>query len=386
MNKGTAAPRAVYIHIPFCEKKCLYCDFNTYVRKGQPVESYLAALEREMELTVREHPPGRVETIFVGGGTPTELETEEMARFLAAVRRYFPADPETCEFTMEANPGTVDPGKLAVMREGGVNRISFGVQSFDNGLLRRLGRIHDADDARKSLELARTAGFVNISIDLMFGLPGQTIEILEKTIDEALALGLPHYSVYALKIEENTPFHALRRQNRLPLPDEESEAEMYELIMRRMKEAGYVQYEISNFARPGFESRHNTVYWRNESYYGIGAGAHGYVAGMRHENVRGVAEYIAAAQSGLPRRSTHAVSPEEMREDFMMVGLRLLEGVRRDDYRRRYGREMEDDFGEVLKRLAEKGLLAENEAGYRLTHKGIMFGNEVFGAFIGVLA
>lgn len=386
MSTAFSAPRAVYLHIPFCAHKCHYCDFNTYVLQGQPVDEYLAALEREMELTVRDFPPERVETIFVGGGTPTVLTPEQMARFLDAVRRWFPFDPDAVEFTMEANPGTTEADKLAVMKAGGVNRLSYGVQSFDNGLLRRIGRIHDTDEVYRSLELARAAGFANISIDLMFGLPDQTLETLERSVREALRLDLPHYSVYALKVEEHTLFHSLYLKNELPLPDEDDEAAMYELIMDRMKTAGYRQYEISNFARPGYESRHNTVYWRNESYYGLGAGAHGYARGLRHVNVRGVAEYIRAVRNGLPRKETHAVSPQEAREDFMMVGLRLLEGVKREDYRRQFGSEMDEEFGSVLRTLVGKGLLLESEAGYRLSPAGVMLGNEVFGAFIGVLS
>ncbi len=191
------------------------------------------------------------------------------------VRTYFPSSDPNLEFSMEANPGTTDQEKLAAMREGGVNRISFGVQSFDNGLLERIGRIHNTDDVYRSLENARKAGFDNMSIDLMFGLPGQTVEIMRDTLDKALALGLKHYSIYSLKVEENTLFHTLYHKNQLPLPDEEEEVNMFHLIMNTLRAAGCGQYEISNFARPGYESRHNMMYWRNQPYYGLGAGAHG---------------------------------------------------------------------------------------------------------------
>lgn len=285
MNQQT---EAVYIHIPFCTNKCFYCDFNSYVLKDQPVMDYLRALDKEMELTVKENPPGRIKSIFVGGGTPTVLKPDEMAYFLQSVKTHFPDWAEDIEFSMEANPGTTDLEKLSVMRAGGVNRISFGVQAFQNSLLTGIGRIHDTDDVYRSLENARSAGFSNISIDLMFGLPNQTVEMLSESVTEALKLGLPHYSIYSLKVEENTLFHTLFQKNQLPLPDEEDELNMYLLLMERMREAGYKQYEISNFAKPGFESRHNMTYWRNEDYYGLGAGAHGYIGRKRHINIKGL--------------------------------------------------------------------------------------------------
>ncbi|WP_040948345.1 radical SAM family heme chaperone HemW [Gorillibacterium massiliense] len=379
------SPRAVYLHIPFCTNKCYYCDFNSYVLKGQPVADYLDALEREIAQTLHNAPPGRVDTIFVGGGTPTVLTPEQMSRFLGIVRTYFPDRAADLEFTMEANPGTVDPEKLAAMKEGGINRISFGVQSFDNGLLERIGRIHDTDAVYRSLENARHAGFQNLSIDLMFGLPDQTVELMNRTLDAALALDLQHYSIYSLKVEENTLFHTLYQKNRLPLPTEDEEADMYRLIIDRLKGAGYGQYEISNFARPGFESRHNITYWRNESYYGLGAGAHGYTQGTRHMNIKGITPYIEASRTGLPRLEQFPVSQSEAMEDFMMVGLRLLEGVREADFRRQFGVSLHSIFGRVLDRLTAKKLLTASEDSYRLSDEGIFLGNEVFAEFIGIL-
>jgi putative oxygen-independent coproporphyrinogen III oxidase len=377
-------PKAVYIHIPFCTNKCHYCDFNSYVLKGQPVMDYLDALEREMEMTVKEAPAEAIETIFVGGGTPTVLLPEQMRHFLDRVNAYFSDRvSEGFEFSMEANPGTTDLEKLQAMKEGGVNRISFGVQSFDNGLLAAIGRIHNTDDVYRSIENARRAGFENISIDLMFGLPRQTLAIMEATLEEALALNLQHYSIYSLKIEENTLFHSLYNKNKLPLPDEEEELAMYLHIRRRLSEAGYEQYEISNFARPGMESRHNTAYWRNESYYGLGAGAHGYVRGVRHVNVKGIQEYIDAAKAGLPILERFEVTPEEAMEDFMMVGLRMLRGVSRHEFRRQFGCEMEERFAPQLERLVSQQLLIADENGYRLSDQGILLGNEVFAAFLG---
>ncbi|WP_042162800.1 radical SAM family heme chaperone HemW [Paenibacillus gorillae] len=382
------APRALYIHIPFCTNKCHYCDFTSYVLKGQPVDDYLDALEREMVMTTAAMPPQMIDTVFVGGGTPTVLTPPQMERFLASVKRHFPLS-EQVEFTMEANPGTTDPDKLAAMFAGGVNRISFGVQSFNNALLEKIGRIHNVDDVYRSLENARAAGFTNLSIDLMFGLPGQTVETLEDSVEKALALDLPHYSLYSLKVEENTLFHKLYQRDELPLPSEDEEFSMYTHLMDRLKGAGYQHYEISNFARPGYEGRHNSTYWRNQPYYGLGAGAHGYAGRERHINVKGVQPYIDYTQTKLPRLETNAVSELEAIEDFMMVGLRLLEGVRASSFAKQFpGKTLEQIFGPIIDKLLKDGLLERIEEaddyGYRLTEKGVLFGNDVFGSFIGL--
>lgn len=381
------SPRALYIHIPFCTNKCHYCDFTSYVLKGQPVDQYLDALEQEMQRTVSELPPVEIDTVFVGGGTPTVLTPPQMERFLKAVRTYFPLAPNV-EFTMEANPGTTDIDKLTAMRAGGVNRISFGVQSFDNGLLERIGRIHSVDDVYRSLENARAVGFTNLSIDLMFGLPGQTVQHLADSVNRAMELGLPHYSIYSLKVEENTLFHKLYERNELPLPPEEEEFNMFILLMDMLKENGYAHYEISNFAKPGYESRHNSTYWRNEPYYGLGAGAHGYANRMRHVNLKGITPYIDAAADKLPRLETFEVPENEAMEDLMMVGLRLLEGVPASRFSTQFGGQtLERKFGPVIDKLMKDGLLeavrADEDTIYRLTDKGVLLGNDVFGAFIG---
>ncbi|WP_339271909.1 radical SAM family heme chaperone HemW [Paenibacillus sp. FSL K6-1330] len=385
MTANDQRTEAVYIHIPFCTNKCFYCDFNSYVLKDQPVMDYLRALDKEMELTVQANSPGRIKSIFVGGGTPTVLKPNEMEYFLQSVKRHFPEWWDDIEFSMEANPGTTDLEKLSVMREGGVNRISFGVQAFQNSLLTGIGRIHDTDDVYRSLENARRAGFENMSIDLMFGLPNQTLDMLAESVDKALELGLPHYSIYSLKVEENTLFHTMYQRNQLPLPDEEDELNMYLLLMERMQAAGYKQYEISNFAKPGFESRHNMTYWRNEDYYGLGAGAHGYVGRQRHVNIKGVNPYNEAANQGLPRLESFEVSREEAMEDFLMVGLRVLDGVSRSRFRQQFGTSMEEVFAGPLNKMVSAGLLDSTEDGYKLSSKGILFGNDVFAEFIGSL-
>jgi len=379
-------PEALYIHIPFCTNKCHYCDFTSYILKGQPVDEYLDALELEMRLTTEQWKPKQIKTVFVGGGTPTVLTPPQMEKFLSSVHRWFPLADDV-EFSMEANPGTTDRDKLQAMKDGGVNRISFGVQSFDNELLKRIGRIHEVDDVYRSLENARAVGFTNMSIDLMFGLPGQTVELLDESVQKALELDLPHYSLYSLKIEENTLFHRLYERNELVLPPEEDEYKMYLHLIDRITEAGYKHYEISNFAKPGYESRHNSTYWRNEPYYGLGTGAHGYVNRQRHMNIKGVQPYIDACKSKLPRLEQYDISEQEAKEDFMMVGLRLLDGVTASRYSEQFPQSMlEADFGEMIERQIKQGLMeripADQDTIYRLTKQGLLLGNEVFAAFL----
>ncbi|MEZ2658841.1 radical SAM family heme chaperone HemW [Aneurinibacillus aneurinilyticus] len=379
--------KAVYIHIPFCTNKCYYCDFNSYVTKNpQLVWDYLDVLNKEMEETVRYFPPEEIRTIFVGGGTPTFLDPKQMAYFLEMVHRHFPKRSADLEFTMEANPGTTDMEKLSIMREGGVNRISFGVQSFNDDLLKRIGRIHDSEQVLRSLENAKKTGFENISIDLIFGLPDQTVVHFQDTLDKAFGLELPHFSSYSLKVEENTLFHTLYEKDQLPLPTEDEEVIMYERLMEQMAKHGYRQYEISNFARPGFESRHNMTYWRNESYYGIGAGAHGYVNGERHVNAGPLAQYMQlTGEKGLPRVEQFIVSRAEQMEDHMIMGLRMMEGVSANDFRHRYGITLQEQFSPVIGELIALGLLAWSGERLHLTHRGIPLGNEVFARFLGLV-
>lgn len=380
------AAKSVYVHIPFCAKMCHYCDFATYAVKGQPVDAYLDALELEMKLTLSEAPAGDVSTIFIGGGTPTILTPGQIERLLAALERHFPRRAPDFEFTVEANPGTVDQEKLAVLRAGGVNRLSFGVQSFDNRLLQVIGRDHDTDAILQSIDDARAAGFNNISLDLMFGLPEQSLEDLRDTLSRAFALDVEHFSAYALIIEERTPFHVWQQQGKLTLPTDDEEFEMYGLVRNSMADHGFAQYEVSNFSRPGFESRHNRTYWLNDPYYGFGVGAHGYVAGKRHANVRGVKPYIQMLNEGrLPRAEQYAVGHSEDMENTMILGLRLREGVSFRRFRERHGVDLLDVYGEQVEALKEKNWLETDERAVRLTEKGLLWGNDVFAQFLSVL-
>lgn len=375
-------PKAVYIHIPFCNRICPYCDFNKYVLKGQPVEQYLAALDREIELTLQLCPTPGIETIFVGGGTPTVLTAVQLERFLQSIKRHV-SFSNLAEFTFEANPETMDLDKLQVLKEQGVNRLSFGVQTFDPQLLRRLGRMHSPEDVFQAIAQAQEQGFQNISIDLMFGLPNQTVEMFNETLNIAFKLGVQHFSAYSLKVEEGTFFHTLYQKDKLPLPSEDEETQMYAILLERMELEGFKQYEISNFAQPGFESRHNLTYWRNGEYYGFGAGAHGYVQGVRHVNAAGVDEYTSFLQQGqLPHVETHPVSTREAMEDMMIMGLRTREGVALERFYHNFHCQLEDVYEAQLIKLVEKNLIEKTAQGYRLTKSGMFLGNEVFAEFL----
>jgi oxygen-independent coproporphyrinogen-3 oxidase len=409
-----AEPQALYIHIPFCTQKCFYCDFTTYALRGQPVADYIDALTREIQDTAAAH-PGELRSIFIGGGTPTALTAPQLQRLLDAVRANFQWS-EDVEFTVEANPGLLDAEKLAVLRLGGVNRLSIGVQTFNEALLARIGRDHSVRDVYESIAAARAAGFENISIDLIFGLPGQTLADVAASVQAALALKLTHYSLYGLILEDKTVFSVQNKRGELVLPPEEEETAMYELLMTELARAGYVQYEISNFALPGYESRHNMTYWRNAPYLGLGVGATGYVNGVRYENVRSVKQYIKRVgavgekqgmatgatpiQIAVPlgtahdtaadvRHTSQVVLRAEAMENFMMLGLRMLRGVHADEFRTQFGAEadMEQIFAQPLAAMLKQGLLTHEEQSgrYHLTQTGILFGNVVFGAFVDVL-
>ena len=376
---------ALYVHIPFCPHKCFYCDFNSYVVDQEDlIWHYISALGREMRQTGEQYQEHLLETIFIGGGTPSMLSPKQMERLFEEMQASFPHRSASIEITMEANPGTVDCEKLRVMRAAGVNRISFGAQTFQPELLKSIGRIHDGQDVTRSIELARAEGFENLSIDLMFGLPGQSMEDVRTSVEHALSYDLPHISLYGLKIEENTVFHHLYMRNELVLPEEEVELEMYKYIIEAMVKHGYEQYEISNFAKPGFASKHNTTYWKNRAYFGVGAGAHGYVQGIRHMNIRGVQAYIDACAQGLPRADSNSVSRQEAMEDFMMLGLRMLSGIERARFEEQFQETWDDRFSNHFHELMKVGLISPTDSGYRLTKEGLYLANEVFGRFIGL--
>lgn len=370
---------AAYIHIPFCEHICHYCDFNKVFIKNQPVKTYLEALEKEIHCAEK---TGQLQTLFVGGGTPTALGESDFEWFISMIKRELWSE-NIKEFTVEANPENLTSKKLVTMKENGVNRLSIGVQAFQNDLLFEIGRPHKKEDIAKSIIEARKSGFDNISLDLMFGLPNQTKDMLGQSIDDALSLNPEHISIYSLQVEPKTIFFNRLKKGTLPLPSQDIEAEMYEMIINRLSAAGYQQYEISNFAKPGKESLHNLKYWDNAPYFGFGAGAHGYVDGSRVVNAGPVNKYIEKVdKSGSARTASHPVTQLEEIEEEMFLGLRKLQGISLNDFYHKFGKTVHDIYGKEITRLIGDGLLKETNHRLFLTRKGIFLGNEVFEAFI----
>ncbi len=412
---------SLYVHIPFCETKCPYCDFNTYAGIEALVPSYIGALEREITLWGRLLDAPAVYTIFFGGGTPSYLPDGDIARLMRAIRQAFRVDADA-EITLEANPGDFDTGKLASYLDCGVNRISIGVQSFDDALLRMLGRRHTAEDAAGAYRMAQDAGFRNISLDLMYGLPHQSAEQWQHALDAALELAPPHLSMYCLTLEGGTPMERWVSDGTMPEPDADLAADMYLSAQSAMQGAGYRHYEISNWALAGMESRHNLTYWRNEPYLGVGPGAHSYLMGCRFWNLRSPREYLLkmrehphgdgalarlrddntgkgdTAQNGVSSDASSAPSIAliqnmptvaeiepidttlEMAETLMM-GLRLDCGVSIAEFMVRFGSPPAYHYAAALDDLERLDLLTTQGGALRLTHHGRMMANQVFSRF-----
>ncbi|MCL6571590.1 MAG: radical SAM family heme chaperone HemW [Bacillus sp. (in: Bacteria)] len=375
---------AAYLHIPFCEHICHYCDFNKVFLKGQPVDGYLQALDQEMKMTIEQYPTDRLETIFVGGGTPTSLNEQQLYKFCESINKRLPKS-DKLEFTFEANPGDLTKEKLQILKDAGVNRISLGVQTFNEELLKKIGRVHKEKDVYQTIENAKALGFKNISIDLMFSLPEQTIADLNETLTKAFSLDIAHYSAYSLIIEPKTVFYNLLKKGKLATNGEDIEATMYELLMEEMDKHGFRQYEISNFSKPGFESRHNLTYWNNESYYGFGAGAHGYISGARRANIGPVKRYIDQINSGvLPIFEEHQVTITEQIEEEMFLGLRKIAGVSVAHFISKFNQDPLNLFKNEIADLIAKQWLEVDKNHIFLTKKGRLLGNEVFQAFLAV--
>ncbi len=378
-------PKALYLHIPFCEHICHYCDFNKVYLKNQPVEQYISALEVEMKQAAKVYPDEKLQTIYIGGGTPTALTTEQLEKLLSSINNIFETNSDSLEFTVEVNPGSADERKLEKMASLGVNRLSVGVQSFDNQVLAEIGRTHRKREVFQTIEVARKVGFTNISMDLMFGLPKQSIDIFKETLYQTAELGIEHVSAYSLKVEAKTVFYNLQRKGKLHLPSEEDEALMYQILLDFMERSGFVQYEISNFAKPGFKSKHNLTYWENEEYFGIGAGAHGYVNGIRYVNAGPLPKYLTLMkEKNNPSIERHYVTKKEQIEEHMFMGLRKTDGVSKDDFYKRFGITIEELFREQLVQLKQKGLIHDDGNFIYLTRKGLFFGNDVFEQFLAI--
>ncbi|MBC1733528.1 oxygen-independent coproporphyrinogen III oxidase [Listeria seeligeri] len=373
---------AVYIHIPFCEHICYYCDFNKVFLEGQPVDEYVDLLIREMQITAMNKQMEPIDTVFVGGGTPTTLNEAQIAKLCTAIQGIFPMKEEV-EFSFEANPGDLSVAKVQTMKDYGVNRISMGVQSFNNDLLKKIGRIHTVKDVYQSVENMRTVGFENVSIDLIFSLPGQTEADFQDTLNQALALDLPHYSAYSLIIEPKTIFYNLMQKGKLILPGQDAEANMYDLLLVEMEKHGRKQYEISNFAKEGFESKHNITYWSNEHYYGFGAGAHGYIGNTRYSNFGPIKKYMEPLQENkLPVFQQKELTLKEKMEEEMFLGLRKVSGVSKAGFQRKFGQDLDATFQNAIQKTMAKGWLENNEENVALTRNGRFLGNNVFQEFL----
>ncbi|HEU5099530.1 MAG TPA: radical SAM family heme chaperone HemW [Roseiflexaceae bacterium] len=418
------AVKHLYIHIPFCHRRCAYCDFNTYANMDDRMAAYVDALCIELRdwslqignsssnpQTSISNPQsltraGLRPTVFLGGGTPSMLPLPLMERVLAAANEIIPL--VSAEVTVEANPGTVlGRDYLRDLRGLGVNRLSMGVQSLHDPTLRVLGRIHTAAEARASYEDARRAGFENINLDFIFGLPGQTIEQWDATLREIGGWQADHFSLYSLILEEKTPLYAQVMGGRLSVPDEDATADMYERAIELLGAAGYQQYEISNWAKsrglgdrgweigkdlpfpnpqlptPGFACHHNLAYWLNADYLACGAGAHGHVYPRRYFDVLGIDDYIGRVRSGRsPIAEITELSEGDLRAETMFMGLRLNAGVSYAHFRDRCGAELDAVYGPALAELTDQGLLERDERGVRLTERGRMLGNQVFERFV----
>ncbi|MEC2160043.1 radical SAM family heme chaperone HemW [Virgibacillus halodenitrificans] len=373
--------QSVYIHIPFCQQICHYCDFTKFFYNEKLATEYIVALKKEMDTYV-EGNKNKVKTIFIGGGTPTALNLEQLETLLQAVDAKF--DVNSCEeYTIEANPGDFDEDKINLLKMYGVNRISLGVQVFDDKKLKELGRLHTVQDVYRTVNLLKRNSFTNISVDLIYALPNQTVADFRRTLEEAVALNLPHLSTYALQIEPKTVFYQRHQKGKLHRPAQEEEVEMYELLKQTAKANGLIQYEISNFAKEGFESKHNLTYWNNKYYYGFGAGASGYLPGKRTINIRPLPKYIKQSmQNGQPILHVDEIGLKEQIEEELFLGLRKTSGVSKVAFKQKFGMDLEKLYEQSINELTKKNWLVNAERKLYLTEEGMLLANEVFERFL----
>ena len=372
-----AKPSSAYVHIPFCTQICYYCDFSKVFIKNQPVDAYLEHLIQE----TRSYEIGKLRTLYIGGGTPTALSAQQLAYLLTELPKIMDLS-EVEEFTIEANPGDLDPDKIVVLKDSQVNRVSLGVQTFDNKMLKKIGRSHQEQDIYDNIRYLKQAGFDNISIDLIYALPGQTMDQVKENVAKAIDLDIPHMSLYSLILENHTVFMNRMRRGKLPLPKEELEAEMFEYIIEELEKAGFEHYEISNFSKPGFESRHNLVYWDNAEYYGLGAGASGYVDGIRYKNHGPIRHYLEAVEAGKARITEEHLTLEEKMEEELFLGLRKKTGVSKARFEEKFGVSFDQRYGQVVTSLTEQGLLVPDDKQVRMTKRGLFLGDTVAEKFI----
>lgn len=370
---------SLYIHIPFCAKKCNYCDFNSYVAL-ELVSSYIEALRKEILLYSHIERP--VKTVYIGGGTPTILSEKDLETLIDCILRHFHIK-SGAEFTVEANPGTLSRRKLLVLKKLGVNRLSLGLQAYQDRLLRMMGRIHSAKEFEECFKMAREAGFDNINVDVIFGLPGQTVSDFMETLEYLTTFSPEHISCYSLTVEKGTIFFEMQERGLLQLPSEEEERAMYHKAVEYLKGQGFIHYEISNFAIPGRMSRHNIACWKYEDYLGLGAGAHSFMDGRRSYNHPSPHEYLKSlSQNMLPVGNMEYLDTKEQQAEFCFLGLRLIEGLDKQAFRRRFGKDIHETYDGAIRKLAVSGLLKEDEMHLKLTPKGLDLANEVFVEFL----
>lgn len=379
----------LYIHIPFCVKKCDYCDFLSFAADEQTQKSYVAALQKELAFYGAKYKDRRITTIFIGGGTPSWLKEDYMQAIMETVYHYFSVEQDA-EITIECNPGTITEHKFEVYRRIGINRLSIGLQSVHNEELKILGRIHTFEQFLKTYDMARKHGFSNINIDLMSSLPGQTPEIFCDSLYQALKLKPEHISVYSLIIEKGTPFYELYRFDAVrqaagmqteSLPTEEEEYQTTKMTQHILKEAGYHWYEISNFAKPGYECRHNIGYWKRVDYLGVGLGASSLIDNVRYSNTRDLYTYLSVPADSLHETAAQITRNEQM-EEFMFLGLRMRDGFYRDEFTQAFGIPIEAVYGDALNHLQQEELLLKREGRIYLTDKGMDLNNYVVAQFM----
>lgn len=371
----------LYLHVPFCRSKCHYCSFSSSAGCGELYVPYGTAIKNELSSIDMGELPS-LESIFIGGGTPTILPTDLLSGMVDHCRQLFHVT-SAVEISVEANPGTVDEGSLRSLADVGVNRLSLGIQSFDDGDLKTLGRVHTAEEANAAVRAARRAGFTNLNLDLMYGLPRQTAVSWQETLDRALALGSEHLSVYQLTVEPETPFADLLHRGRLALPDEEEVFEMDVRTAQSCRAAGLTHYEISNYSRPGFECRHNVNYWENGEYYACGASAVSCVGGVREKRTSNIRQYIEQVTAGLPVIvERERLSAEASFRETVIMGLRLVRGVCRDSLRRRYGRDVQEYYGPILAKLLNLGLVELTDTHLRLSESGMPLANRIMAELV----
>jgi len=373
---------SVYVHIPFCHYHCSFCDFATVIGQSARIPAYVDALIREYALRLTGRPRPKVPTIFIGGGTPSAIDPAHIRAIMTTLSTSCTLTPDV-EVTLEANPGDHPSGYWGALREAGITRVSVGVQSLDDPTLRRVGRLHTGADALRALREVRRAGFASVNADLMFGLPGQTLASFLRTLRTVLAEEPDHLSIYGLILEPHTLLERRVRQGANRLPTDDQAAAMYETAREILGTSGYVHYEISNWARPGHQSRHNLTYWRHDPYLGLGLGAHSYVDNTRFANLRALRPYIERlTQNQLPTAHTETIDAARARADAAMLGLRLVYGIDLSLFNRRFGGDLVGDHAEAIARFADLGLLEVADGHLRITGSGFLLANQIWQEFI----